>query len=197
MPRPPRKPMPITSFGAELQAVLRAGADKRIRIVFPTKNLAIRFKQRLHALRVAMKAADHPDWPQLYRCGVVDDPTNPNTVIVGPRDSEFRGVLSAAGIDVAAVPPITEVTIGESAPGSVDAFCLTSLVPPMCRKTSHRTPTNRRRPTMIRTSIRYNRLPRKNPVGGSKNTLTWPKNGAMFTTDTAPLCLEHRVVPPS
>lgn len=113
---------PITSFGAELQEVLRQGADKKLRIQFPTRNLAIRFKQRINALRNAMKHAKHQDWEQLYRCGVYDDPTNPCIVELGPKDSEFRAALQAAGIDVANPPPISEVKIAPPEPGSVDSF---------------------------------------------------------------------------
>src|SRR2546428_602437 len=102
---------PITSFGAELQSVLREGANRKVRITFPTKNLAIRFKQRINALRNAMKHAKHADWEQLYRCGVYDDPTDPCTVEIGPKDSEFREALTAAKINVDAPPPLTEVTI--------------------------------------------------------------------------------------
>lgn len=113
---------PITSFGAELQAVLRQGADRKLRITFPSKNLATRFKQRLNALRNAMKHAKHADWEQLYRCGVYDDPNDPCTVEIGPKDSEFREALLAAKIDVNAPPPTTEVSISDPVPGSVDSF---------------------------------------------------------------------------
>lgn len=116
---------PLTSFGAELQAVLRQGADRKIRIKFPSRNLAIRFKQRLNALRNAMKHAKHPDWEQLYRCGVYDDssdPADPCVVEIGPKDSEFREALLAAHIDVDAPPQISEVEIAPPSPGTIDSF---------------------------------------------------------------------------
>lgn len=117
---------PLSSFGAELQATLRAGANKQIKITFPTKALAIRFKQRIHALRNAMKHAKHPDWEQLYRCGVYEDASNPCVVTIGPKDSEFHDILAEAGIPgLGDQPALTEVVIGESVPGDpggVDDF---------------------------------------------------------------------------
>lgn len=113
---------PITSFGSELHAVLREGANREVRITFPKRELATRFKQRINKLRIAMKNAKHPDWEQLYRCGVTTDFTNPCIVVLAPKDSEFRQFLGPAGVDCAAPPPVTSVTIGESTPESVDSF---------------------------------------------------------------------------
>lgn len=113
---------PITSFGAELNAVLRQGANREVRIKLPDKNLAIRFKQRLNKLRVAMKAAKHPDWVQLYRCGITTDPSDPCTIVLRPKDSEFRDFIKGAGVSVEEPPAVTSVTVGESTPEAVDSF---------------------------------------------------------------------------
>lgn len=113
---------PITSFGAELNAVLRQGANKEVRIKLPDKNLAIRFKQRLNKLRVAMKAAKHPDWEQLYRCGITTDPSDPCTIILRPKDSEFRDFIKGAGVSTEEPPAVTSVSVGESTPDAVDSF---------------------------------------------------------------------------
>lgn len=118
-----RNHAPLSSFGTELQATLREGANRHIEIVFPNKSLAIRFTQRINALRNAMRTAKHPDWENLYRCGVYPDPIDPCKLTIGPKDSEFRSILASAGIGVDTPPPeVTSVTIEEPAPGSVDSF---------------------------------------------------------------------------
>lgn len=118
----PKAPDPITSFGAELNATLRKGANQEVRIKFPNQNLAIRFIQRINKLRHAMRQAKHPDWEQMYRCSVTHAFGDKTTVVLAPKDSEFRSFLAAAGVDSAAPPPTTEVVVGESEPGNVDSF---------------------------------------------------------------------------
>lgn len=93
------KDMPASSFGANLHEVLRKGANKELVLNFPTSALAVRFRHRINALRSAMKREKHPDWKQLYRCGVYVDPARPNTLIIAPRDSEFNDVLKKAGVE--------------------------------------------------------------------------------------------------
>jgi hypothetical protein len=102
---------PASSFGAELQATLREGANKELRLKFDSEALATRFTHRINALRAALKREAHSDWEQLYRCGVHRDPADRKIVILSPRDSEFRAALADAGVDVAPVPPVTEYTI--------------------------------------------------------------------------------------
>src|SRR5262245_13483216 len=117
---------PISSFGTELHAVLRQGADRHVRITFATRNLAIRFKQRVNQLRNAMKHEGHKDWQHLYRCGVYEDPSDPRIVTIGPKDSEFRSALLAAGLtEIPPTAPVTEVSVGSPEPGSVDEFLST------------------------------------------------------------------------
>jgi hypothetical protein len=103
---------PASSFGAELQATLREGANKELRLKFDSEPLATRFTHRINALRAALKREEHSDWEQLYRCGVHRDPLDRKIVILSPRDSEFRPTLQAAGIDLSApIPPVSEYTI--------------------------------------------------------------------------------------
>lgn len=102
---------PVSSFGAELQATLRKGAQQAFEITFETPQLAIRFQHRINALRAAMKREKHSDWEQLYRCGVYIDKADPKKLIIAPRDSEFRKALAAAGITNLEPLPTTEVTI--------------------------------------------------------------------------------------
>jgi len=100
---------PASSFGAELQATLREGANKELRLKFDSEALATRFMHRLNALRAAMKREDHPDWQQLYRCGVHKDINDKKILILAPRDSEFRQALQDAGVSLTApVPDATE-----------------------------------------------------------------------------------------
>lgn len=106
------KLLPSSSFGAELQATLREGANKELRLKFDSEAIATRFMHRINALRAAMKREDHADWEQLYRCGVHRDPADRKTIILAPRDSEFRGALQNAGVALAApVPEVSEYTI--------------------------------------------------------------------------------------
>jgi len=107
---------PVSSFGAELQATLREGANRELRLKFESEALATRFTHRLNALRAAMKREEHPDWELLYACGIHRDPADKKTIIISPRDSEFRKVLSDAGVDVAPIPPVSEYTIKATSP---------------------------------------------------------------------------------
>ena len=108
---------PVSSFGAELQATLREGANRELRLKFESEALATRFIHRLNALRAAMKREEHRDWQMLYSCGIHRDPADKTIIIISPRDSEFRRVLTEAGIDVAKEPPISEYTIKATSPG--------------------------------------------------------------------------------
>ena len=107
---------PASSFGAELQATLREGANRELRLKFESESLATRFIHRLNALRAAMKREEHRDWQMLYSCGIHRDPADKTIIIISPRDSEFRRVLTEAGIDVAKEPPISEYTIKATSP---------------------------------------------------------------------------------
>jgi hypothetical protein len=136
------KHLPVTSFGAQLHSVLREGANKELRLTFGTEKLATRFAQRINALRNAMRREKHPDWQQLYRCGVHKDTTDPRILIVGPRDSEFTQAIKNAGVKISEDPPESvSYTIDQPAPGmplSADSFLATlrdqTTVPPKEKK---------------------------------------------------------------
>jgi len=116
---------PASSFGAELQATLREGANKELRLKFESEALATRFMHRINALRAALKRENHTDWEQLYRCGVHRDPADRKTLILAPRDSEFRSALQDAGVTVSPLPEVKEFNIkttGPDSPPSVDDF---------------------------------------------------------------------------
>lgn len=113
---------PVTSFGKELHDALRNGADKRIEIDFDNEKMAIRFNQRINALRNAMKKENHPDWVQLYRCQARREGKR---LILAPADSEFREALNRAGIDnIADPPPTTAVEVITPLPGAVSVDSL-------------------------------------------------------------------------
>lgn len=99
---------PVSSFGAELQATLREGANKELRLKFDSEALATRFMHRLNALRAAMKREEHADWEQLYRCGIHKDPADRKILVLSPRDSEFRKAIAEAGVDLTAPIPETK-----------------------------------------------------------------------------------------
>lgn len=96
---------PVSSFGPELQSVLREGANREVKIKFETGKQAVRFVARINALRSAMRKEKHPDADQLYRAGARIDPTDLRTVIVSPRDSEFRSFISDAKVGITSAPP--------------------------------------------------------------------------------------------
>jgi hypothetical protein len=103
---------PVSSFGADLHATLREGANKELRLKFDSEALCTRFMHRLNALRAAMKREETPGWAELYRCGIHKDVHDKKILILSPRDSEFRKVIEDAGITLSApVPPVTEYKI--------------------------------------------------------------------------------------
>lgn len=118
----PRIPPPLSSFGPELQAVLRKGADAQVRLRFDSAAMATRFKHRVHSLRLAMKREKHPDWMNVYRCGLTDDPSDPCVVVVGPKDAEFRKFIQDVVPDSPAPAPVTSVDVPTPPPGTVDSF---------------------------------------------------------------------------
>lgn len=92
---------PVSSFGPEILAVLRAGCETRNTYDLPTPQAAFRFMSRLNSLRAAMKREAHPDSDRVYRAGVKINRENRCQVIVEPRDSEFRDMLSRAEVRIA------------------------------------------------------------------------------------------------
>lgn len=111
----PRYNAPVSSFGAELHAALRHGAQKEIKLRFETSTLAKRFMHRINHLRAAMKKENHTNWEQLYRCGVHIDRRDPCALILAPRDSEFRAALSSANIGPEPLPTL-EIIISTPSP---------------------------------------------------------------------------------
>lgn len=94
---------PMSSFGEELHKALRLGCKQEVTLTFAEERLAIRFRQRIMALRRAMRAEKHPDWQEAYRCGIFHT-KGELKVTLRPRDSEFKDVL--AGLETPPPPPI-------------------------------------------------------------------------------------------
>ena len=99
---------PVSSFGSDLQAVLREGAEKELRLTFPTDKIATRFMHRINSLRSAMRKEGHRDWEQYYRAGIYKDRGNPSVVIIAPRDYEFKETIQKAGVQTVddSAPPL-------------------------------------------------------------------------------------------
>lgn len=94
---------PISSFGPELMVILREGSEKRCTYDLPSSQAAFRLMSRINALRAAMRRESHPDSDRVYRAGVKIDRENRCRVIVEPKDSEFRNLLSNSS-------PLAELT---------------------------------------------------------------------------------------
>lgn len=110
--------LPVSSFGPELQDALRAGSNTQIELVFETPSMAVRFASRINALRSAMRREGHSESDRLYRAGVS---IKGCTVVIAPKDSEFRDVLKRAGI--AGIPPsptVHQIDVATPRPGVVD-----------------------------------------------------------------------------
>ena len=109
--------IPVSSFGAVLQATLREGARKKLVLKFPTEAMATRFRSRVNGFRAAARRANHPDWEQFYRCGLYKD-DDPKHVIIAPRDSEFDDVLvQATGLQTPSPIEVIEHEVKVALPG--------------------------------------------------------------------------------
>lgn len=45
-----------------------------------------------------MRDQNRTDWQRFYSAGLYIDPKDPRTLIIKPKDSEFKSVLDAAGV---------------------------------------------------------------------------------------------------
>lgn len=109
---------PVASFGAELLQALQKGAEKEYRITFESETLAKRFQHRINHFRSAMKREKRAEAAELYRCGIHQDPLDKKTLILAPRDSEFRKALrSALGSDSLSPLPSVSVDVATPEPG--------------------------------------------------------------------------------
>lgn len=114
---------PASSFGPELLALLKSGAESRVEIPFAKGKDAIRLRHRIHQLRAAMRRDKHPDWEQVYRTQVllegphikpgVPDPNQPQVLVVSPRDSEFNEAIQRAGVKILEPTPLVLTPIPE------------------------------------------------------------------------------------
>lgn len=114
--RPTEKaPRPVESFGPELLTALLKGATQEVSVPMTWKQ-AIRFRQRVHSMREAMRRTSHPKYELCSRVAITIElplgtptevsgrhriPTDRNIgvrVILSPNDSQFGPLLAAAGI---------------------------------------------------------------------------------------------------
>lgn len=102
----PRRQLPVSSFGSEiLSALLRAAKPPGIRVPFESLDIAMRFRQRLYALRSAMTREKHPSLPIAMSVRIYVE-KEPPAIRLAPADIEFADALSKAG--VAPTPPHPE-----------------------------------------------------------------------------------------
>lgn len=138
--RPREKaPRPVESFGPELLAALLKGATEEVRVPMNWRQ-AIRFRQRVHQMREAMRRTSHPKYELCtkVRIGIELPPGTPTvksgrhkvpsdpgikvTLVLSPNDSEFGPLLAAAG-----VRPLDEIeastkSVEREAPASMDTL---------------------------------------------------------------------------
>lgn len=128
----PKPPRPVESFGPEILAALLRGAKGHVEMEV-TYRQAIRFRQRVHSLRNAMRLAAHPKYELCSKtCIGIEIPAGTEVVrsgrhfvpvdrgakvklILSPNDSEFAEMLAQAGIKPLAqveaeTKPVPEVT---------------------------------------------------------------------------------------
>lgn len=114
-PPPEKAPRPVESFGPELFAALLKGATEEVKVPM-TWRQAVRFRQRVHQMREAMRRTSHPKYEicTKVRIGIevpFDCPTVKSgrhkvpvdkgikvTLVLSPNDSEFGPLLAAAGV---------------------------------------------------------------------------------------------------
>lgn|SRR5262245_16675457 len=116
-PLEPKRPRPVESFGPELFAALLAASTKEVRIPM-TYRQGVRFRQRIHQMREAMRLSRHPKYETCTRVRIGIElpsdcvtmksgrhrvPTDRGimvTVVLSPNDSEFSDILSKAGVQL-------------------------------------------------------------------------------------------------
>lgn len=107
----------VESFGPELMAALLQGAAGKFEVSMPYRK-AIKLRQRIYQLRLAMKQANHDkhklvartrvtiEWPEDTKVTRTQQGVSyPNDrgvmcrVLVQPADSEFKELFEQAGVD--------------------------------------------------------------------------------------------------
>ena len=112
-----KTPRLVESFGPELLAAILKGATAPFTLEMSYK-FGVRFRQRIHQLREAMRVAKHEkyslvartrvsiEWPdgcQVIKTGRHVVPVDRNVkckVTIQPNDTEFGDILIAAGIEL-------------------------------------------------------------------------------------------------
>jgi len=100
----PRGISPSTSYGHEIWAAYKAGATKIHVVKFATRAKAKKFVERMHKLRAALRAEQHPFALVADKVTLsireVDGGTNKWEVTFGPADDEFSNELAKAGVSM-------------------------------------------------------------------------------------------------
>lgn len=122
MTRPSTSRYPVSSFGAELLAVLVKGATERVEIPCPNMKVMMALQMRIQMLRGAMGREKHPQYELVCKARTSrnwdrdEDPKGEKTsvLVVQPNDRQFGDILSKAGVVVD--DPMKDLLEEESAP---------------------------------------------------------------------------------
>ncbi len=93
----PKALHPVASFDARLLELFRRAAAKPFRVVLPSSRAAIRMHFRLHSLRTAMRAEQHP---MLALAEAVIVRREGQVITAEPVDTDLAGALDSAGLVV-------------------------------------------------------------------------------------------------
>ncbi len=93
----PKAPPPVASFDPRLLELFRRAATEPFRVVLPSRRAAIRMHFRLHYLRTAMRAEQHP---MLALAEAVIVRRDGQVITAEPVDTDLAGALDSAGLVV-------------------------------------------------------------------------------------------------
>jgi hypothetical protein len=113
---PTKTNFPVSSFGSDLQLILREAATREIRLECGSEPIATRLIHRFHAFRSAAKREKHPLWEEFYRCGIHKDLKDKKVIILNPRDSEFREIFRKVNISTPPSPDVVNVKVPQPGP---------------------------------------------------------------------------------
>lgn len=114
----PRIKDPVDSFGPEIFNALKEGSYRRVEMQLTYRD-AVRLRTRIHRLRAKMGEQGHqlygmvmkaelcievpPDTPTKTSYRNIKTPVDPNspvTLVIRPRDSDFKDAILKAGVKV-------------------------------------------------------------------------------------------------
>jgi len=97
----PRAKRTVNSFNPRLLNALQEGCKREVRLSFPTGKEAVRCRQELNQLRVALRNEASTGWQQYTGVGIYLDKSD---VVLKPKSSMYKDVLDAAGVPDTEIP---------------------------------------------------------------------------------------------